>query len=469
MNIAANGVVSSDARERPSAAEYGFWLFLAIAVGRINQIIPGLSSLPLAKLAVVIAGGAFLAERKKKRTLPALSAGGRRLLRAGIWMVCLAVLLTPASIWPGSSVHFVLFDLPPLIVATAIACSMRKSWTSLRGSMLVLLLCGFVLGALAALSRSHGRADDASTDYDPNDLAYILVTVVPLGLAFISLANSRIPKLLYAFMTVTTVAALLLTESRGGLLGFLTILLLMVFLPLGVASPGKGMRNLRSSVAIALVIACAGAVVWSQLPQSAQERYMTLLHLNHDYNTNLNDTTGREDVWLRGLRALAARPIGYGPNTYPMVDFRFGGKFKTAHNSYLQALVELGPLGLWLFVRMYLLTLRELQRTRSTMLARASPSTDQTERAVIARALQYGVLGNMVSGFFLSDAYSMLPWIIFGLAAAISAAPAVEQRTQPRPPGELRDRDHPTAPGRAPRTGSNVGSPPPFRRHARPR
>lgn len=408
--------------ERTSAAEYGFWLFLAIAVGRINQLIPKLSSLPLAKLAIVVPCVAFLVQRN---SLPSLSTDGRAILRVGAGMVAIMVLLTPASVWPGASVHFLIDDLPPIIAATLIACAMRRSWRSLRGTLLVLLLSGFVLSAAATLQYAHGRADEA--EYDPNDLAYILVTVVPLGAAFLIISKSRTTKVLYGLISAVTGAALLLTGSRGGLLGLLTILTLMVFVPLGVAgtgSSGKRARTLRASFVIAAVIVCAGMVVWSQLPRSAQERYASLLHLNSDYNTNLNDTTGREDVWLRGMEAFLARPIGYGPETYPMVDMRHGGKFKAAHNSYLEALVELGPIGLFLLLRMYFLTLRALQRTRTSMRAREKPSTDEMERAVMARALQYGILGNMVSAFFLSDAYAMLPWVMSGLAAALATYPS---------------------------------------------
>lgn len=457
MNSAANSVAPSSPLEGPSTAEYGFWLFLAIAVGRINQLIPGLSSLPLAKLSIVIAGVAFLAD--KKRALPALSLEGRKILRAGVGIICLAVVLTPGSIWPGSSFHFAIYGLPPLIAATVIACSMRRSWKSMRGTLLVLLLCGFVLGALASV-HSHGRADASGTDYDPNDLAYVLVTVVPLGLAFLRISNSRARKLVFGFITVVTVAALLLTGSRGGLIGFMTVLLLLVFVPLGVGEPSKRIRGLRSSVAVLLVIACGGMAVWSQLPQSTQERYMTLLHLNGDYNTDLEDKSGRGSVWLRGLQAFMARPIGYGPETYQMVDLRFGGDFKAPHNSYLEALVELGPLGLWFLVRMYLMTLRALQRTRSTMLADPRPTIDQIERAVMARALQYGVLGNMVAGFFLSDAYSMLPWVMFGLTAAMSALPpepAAVPRQPVRKPRSPPKQDPVAEPERVPRTWRDVG------------
>ncbi len=473
MNSAAKAAPSSEVRERHGAAEYGFWFFLAIAVGRVNQLIPGLSSLPLAKLAIVIAGGAFLFE--KRRALPALSTDGRGLLRAGMGIACLAVLLTPISIWPGSSAQFVLYELPPLAVAVAMASSMRRSWKSLQGTLIAVLLCGFGLGTMAVLHHANGRADAASSEYDPNDLAYVLVTIVPLGLAFFSVTKSAIRKVLYAIVTLVSITALLLTESRGGLLGFAVVLVLTIFLPLGVAAPGtsdKYLRSARASLAAVLVIVGAGSVVWGELPRSAQERYMTLLHISHDYNSDLTDRGGRESIWLRGLHAFVARPIGYGPQTYQMVDLRYGGTFKAPHNSYLEALVELGPLGLGLLLRAYFLALRALQRTRSSMLARRAPSTEQVERAVLARALQYSLIGNMVSGFFLSDSYTMLPWTMFGLTAALSAVPVEqpEQLGQPkrrrpklRTPARSRDSDGST------HSPNRLGKFLPIGRHARPR
>ncbi|MGA7541182.1 MAG: O-antigen ligase family protein [Steroidobacteraceae bacterium] len=457
MNLAANALPSDSERERLSAVEYGYWAFLAVAVGRVNQLIPGLSSLPLAKLAIAVTAIAYLTQR---RSLPALSADGRRLMRTGLWMAGLAVLLTPISIWRSASLNFVLFELPPLLVGTAVACSMRRSWKSLRGTLRVLLLCGFVLGALAALHYSHGRADDTNTMYDPNDLAYVLVTVIPLGLGFITLAQSRLRKVLYGLVTATSLVAMLLTQSRGGLLGLVIVLMLVVFLPLGVAGPHnsrKRVRNLRAVFTVGLLVACTGAVIWDQLPPSAQARYLTLLHPNQDYNTNPNNKNGRFGVWSQGLRAFEAWPIGYGPQTFRFVDSRFGGDYRAPHNSYLQALVELGPLGLYFLIRMYLLTLRVLRQTRSAALAWPKPPRERVERAVLSRALLYGVVGNMVSGFFLSDAYSSLPWFIFGLAAAMSTPPIgkpLEPTPSPRDSGSRVPRSAPGNPSAATLSGT---------------
>jgi O-antigen ligase len=462
INTTARAVETPAQPDRLSAVEYGFWFFLAIAIGRINQVIPRLSSLPLAKLAIAVTAIAYFAQRS---SLPPLSDDGRRLMRTALWMAGLAVLLTPISIYKSLSLNFVLFNLPPLIVGTAIACSMRRSWKSLRGTLLVLLLCGFVLGALAALHDSHGRADVTTTMYDPNDLAYVLVTVIPLGLGFVILAKSRLWKILYGLVTAVSVVAMLLTQSRGGLLGFLITLILVVFLPLGVPGSyetGKRVRNLRAAFAISIVIVCIGGVVWNQLPPSAQARYLTLFHSNRDYNTNVNNKNGRFGVWSEGLQAFVAWPIGYGPQTFQFVDSRFGGYYRAPHNSYLESLVELGPLGLYFFIRMYLLTLRALQKTRNAALERPKPPIEQVERAVLSRALLYGVVGNMVSGFFLSDAYSMLPWLVFGLAAAISAIP-IERPAEPTPSRHKLANRAPRSPSRNPYSTKRPGIQPPDR------
>ena len=83
------------------------------------------------------------------------------------------------------------------------------------------------------------------------------------------------------------------------------------------------------------------------------------------------------------------------------------------HNAYLQALVELGFLGLFLFVRVYVLAWRMLQTVRQRLLS--APPGDHTDEVLIfARMLQAGLVGNAVAGFFLSMAYSNVLWTLLG-------------------------------------------------------
>jgi O-antigen ligase len=139
--------------------------------------------------------------------------------------------------------------------------------------------------------------------------------------------------------------------------------------------------------------------------------------LGNDYNMDTTNTTSRSAIWERNFAAVLRRPIGYGVDAFPMVDMLTGGKFKTAHNSYLEVLVELGFLGLPLFMRMYVLSWRALQRVRRSMLA-AAPSEEHDQVLVFARMLQIALVGNAVSGFFLSMSYNMLLWVLFAVVIA---------------------------------------------------
>jgi hypothetical protein len=109
-----------------------------------------------------------------------------------------------------------------------------------------------------------------------------------------------------------------------------------------------------------------------------------------------------------------------------MVDLTFGGQWKVAHNSVLQVLVELGALGLFLYLRMYYLGWRGLERARTRLLSLATRSADQSAQAVFARAFQIALAGNFVSGGFLSESYSEILWSIMGCCMAVIAIAATK-------------------------------------------
>jgi O-antigen ligase len=91
------------------------------------------------------------------------------------------------------------------------------------------------------------------------------------------------------------------------------------------------------------------------------------------------------------------------------------------HNSYMEAMVELGVLGIILFLRMYLLSWRGLERARRKLGERTSISDEQKEQMVFARVLQISLAGNAVAGFFLSMAYATILWVTFGICMAMMA------------------------------------------------
>ena len=84
------------------------------------------------------------------------------------------------------------------------------------------------------------------------------------------------------------------------------------------------------------------------------------------------------------------------------------------HNSYLEALVELGPVGLALLVAVIAVTDWMLMR----VFARARAQRDDVTR-IVAATLLLALLSLAISMGFLSIALNKPLWIIVGLALAL--------------------------------------------------
>jgi O-antigen ligase len=252
--------------------------------------------------------------------------------------------------------------------------------------------------ACIALTGGSGRIS-AGDSYDTNDLAYVLVTCLPIAYGFGSVSRGRSRLLFYCVATLLLFATLL-TQSRGGLLGLVGATIFLIIRPLG----GKTRRPWKF-IAIASIVATIGAGTVALLPTETIERFATLGDLKSDYNMDANNVSGRTSIWRRGAISAIHRPIGFGPNTFNHVDFMTGGTFKAPHNSLLQISVEFGWLGLLLYL---LVHIRAWQHLQVDSIPEAAP---------ISRSIKSALLANFVAAFFLSQAYSGILWCILALSA----------------------------------------------------
>lgn len=422
QRISADGVARDDDRGEVPGEARGlticYSVFLLIAVGRVHELVPSLRSLPIAKVAMALAVIQLLV---KWRQLPKLPAIGVPLARNAGFLVALAILLTPVSIWPGASVAFLYQELPVLAATVILSFKVSGNWRQLQnvGRMLVVSALLLALSALAGFQ--GGRASSGTGAYDPNDLAYVLVSVLPIAISFALNSKTTIRRVLNVTLAITLVVATLLTSSRGGFFGLLAVLGFMVLRPIRrpplQGTTGK-MRRIIPSLFGVLVLA---AVIWPNLPFDTRARLASVIMLGSDYNMDADNSHSRSNIWRRNANAVLHRPIGFGINSFPMVDIRTGGQFKAAHNSYLEALVELGFVGFVLFVRVYTLSWRILGSVRRALLA--APHNDERDAMLVfARMLQAALLGSAVAGFFLSMAYSSLLWTLVGTTLGCAAA-----------------------------------------------
>lgn len=358
---------------------------------------------------------------RRWKDLPLLLSVSTPSLRTAFALLALAVLTTPFSVLPGNSVSFLLTQLPVVAATMIVAAKLTSSgWQYARKILYTLVISGAVLALFAVSGFKGGRAS-ASATYDTNDLAYLLVSVLPLALGFAISGETRARRTLHALSAGLIALAILLTSSRGGFLGLVAVSAVVVLFPVQPPESKNGISKTRNRIFATLVaIAGISALVWPFLPDETKLHLSTLLSLQSDYNMDTSNSQSRSSIWERNFSAALERPIGYGVDSFLFVDAKTGGRYRAPHNSYLQILVELGFLGLLLFVRLYLQSWRALARVRTVLLS--VPSSAQRNQALVfARMLQAGLAGNAVAAFFLSMAYSTTLWTFLGLIIGYSS------------------------------------------------
>jgi O-antigen ligase len=402
------------------------YLLIAFAVGRVLNIVPVLSSLPLVKILVVYIFFALIA---RWQTLPKLVTPANPVAKWWIAFVVWIALSITYSTWLGPSRDFILLQLPVLCTLVLVIYKLSVNWESLRNLFFALFVAALVLVIASMRTYGGGRLDVEALG-DTNELAYMFDGVIPIAMAFGMTAASRKHRLLFYGSVAIMALAVALTGSRGGMFGLLAVIIYMMLAPAALKlrahraaklakAPKRRMGVVGRVVIWAAVFTLVGAVVWPHLPQEPRERLASMLTLGSDYN--MTDQEGRVQIWKRGLKAFSERPIGYGIASYPMVDWRHGGLFYTAHNSLILLLVELGPVGLLMYLGMLLRLWRGLANARRTLSQLEAPSAQHKQQAIFARMSQASLVGTFVAGEFLSATYYYGHWATLALGMALIA------------------------------------------------
>ncbi len=388
-------------------------LLLVVMVGKVSDWVPGLSSIPLAKIAFMIAA---VSAYRGQALLTPIRVRSLRIMKPAIAFMVLAILSVTFSILKSSTVSL---SLTILIILLSMTLLIKVAQTP---ADLRRLIMGFVAAdaslTLGLILNFHGGRGDINGNFDPNDIAYALDTFLPLVIVS-RVRPSRIGTLVVTALLGMTVLAILLTGSRGGVIGLGVVGLASIAFPLGPTKEGvlKGFSLGRTLGRVVLLLA-AGALSWNYLPHETQERMQTLLDLGNDYNNDPTLKGSRTVIWKRDINAALERPIGFGLGSAELVDGMHGGQYRAAHNSLVEALVELGVLGLGLLVASYLIAWRTLSRLSLKGRDPLAPPLLK-EHARVARALRVSLVANLAGGFFLSNAYSPVLWMTIALCAAL--------------------------------------------------
>lgn len=262
--------------------------------------------------------------------------------------IALAILATCSILWAIDSINTTnqvfSFLWPSVIVAVAMNSSIR----SIKD--IKLYLFAFVFGALIATSATFmfREATLAAAEYageerlsafgqDQNTLAYLLCVAVTIVLDFFRQTSNTLLKIISICLLLAFIIAILSTGSRTGLI--VTMFVIMLFM--------MSNRSIKTWVTVVLLIFLLVPVVYNYIPASTWERFSET-----DELVSSGNFSERGDIWSSGIQAFSNENIilgvGYS-NFSTMLNQHFGWQM-ASHNTYLSYLVDLGFVGLILFL-----------------------------------------------------------------------------------------------------------------------
>jgi len=330
----------------------------------------------------------------------------------------MAMASVPFSVWITGALNSLL-SFSRILFFTC--CLVLLSANGLLNHYRTALICGVsLLAGVMIFSHGEGRLSVGST-YDPNDIALVFITFLPVVLAEAFNRNMSL-RGVYLGLGTLILLGIVLTGSRGAIIAIGVQALYFVL-------TAKKYRFL----ALGLVLAGCLAVV-ATADQSLWDRFASLTAEGEAADYNLEDRAGRMEIWKNGLKIVAENPVlGVGIGMFGTAHFLLDGKIGlTAHNTYLQFAAELGLPGLILYLAMLCSAWR--------LITRHVEQSEQARARARWTALKIGLVGFGSASFFVSAAYSSTLYYLLGLAAVMhfchaeSSCTSASQKIEPPKP-----------------------------------
>ncbi len=278
------------------------------------------------------------------------------------------------------------------------------------------VLRSFAVGAVAAgllgLTQASPEVRAVGLQGDANMFALYEAAAVPIALhqAFRSTGRMRS---LWLFAAIAMIAGVVASQSRGGVLTVVTVVVVLLW------RGDLGERAARFRISLTTAGAVLSLLVFAVL--------VSLLPRFSFAEAKESGGTGRVDIWRAALTAWEQTPlVGIGAGQWEVSSSRFLSTTPGVmidpysiivldgiriHSAYIEPLVELGPVGLVLYLALLLgVAVVLMTETRHA-------------RGGLTRALMPMLVAFVSATVFLSAMNNKLLWIVAGLAAAVPYLP----------------------------------------------
>jgi hypothetical protein len=421
--------------ERPAAVAVGgdelaFGALIAFTVILLvspQAWFPAIKSLRIALLSAALAAVAHLGYRLSQ---PRVAEPPRPELAIAVGLIAWAAVTVPMSIWPGGSLDQLTDHLLKAVIFFWLIATVLTSTPRLVRFGWVLTLCAmplaltalnnyrsgeFVTTAGAAVQRIAGYTGGSGLAGNPNDLALMMNLLIPIAGAMFVCSRSTFGKAIAAITIVISAAAVITTFSRAGFITLAAITAMSMAALARHKAPG-----------VALVILLAGVSAPLLLPEGYFNRLATITNFEADVT---GSAQGRWEDFVIAGRYIGGHPIvgaGLGQDLLALNQARGHETWRSVHNAFLQAGVDLGLPGMALLAALLVASLRSAGRVRA-----AAWREGLGDLSVIAQGVQISLVAFAVAAMFHPIAYQFYLFCFAGLAVALRNAYFTEVTAQP--------------------------------------
>lgn len=246
---------------------------------------------------------------------------------------------------------------------------------------------------------------------DPNDLSLVMMFPVSfLAAEVFDTSAHKVRRIIALICLVIAISGVIATQSRGGLLGIAAVISFFIY------------QKVKNPV----VVACIGAVGILAMVAFAG---IADRQSGGSHEGGVDESAmGRIYAWQAAINMAIHNPLtGVGVNNF-VVNYYFysphwDGKNHAVHSTWFQVLGETGIVGICIFILVIACIYRSLNRVFLI-----NTQLNDEKIAVNAKALKGGLIGFMVSGTFLTQAFTWPIYIILALTIALEKLVMDRQR-----------------------------------------
>lgn len=301
---------------------------------------------------------------------------------------------------PCSFTHEMLTRYISFAMFFYIVISLINSQARLRMALWSCILTMLSASCLALFQ--HFSAEQAvrarSTFLDSNYFNLYLLPIIPVAFYRIIDEHSLILKIIAAVASIILILAVVFTFSRGGMIGLVVVLLLLAL-------------NSKRKLLAFSIIAIIATVFIINMPDYFRDRIeKTGIELQE---AKTHTSTYRRMLLVEaGWKIFMDNPLtGVGVGNF----YWTAGKYEPvypgfAHNMYIEVAAELGLVGIFLFMGIIFLTLKDLRM----IIKRTDLNLGN-----YAKGLYIGLMGFLAAALFLHAEYEKFLWLFIFLTISL--------------------------------------------------